>query len=467
MLFTNHSGWGCEEASRKYPPAPGVTSGLGGGVAPVVAEPLEGNLFVAVYPPFSVWSSKEIEAAKATFNRARLLRDQPFGLYVHVPFCVHRCQYCYYRSYAGQTERTIDEYVDAVLIELLSWTDRHWLAGLAADFVYVGGGTPTLLDPKALQRLLSGIDRRMPRASTAEVTVECAPRSTTRMRLRVLRDAGVTRLSLGVQELDDAVLKCNDRVHRVADALRALAEIRRAGFANVNVDLIAGLPGQTDRTFERSLDRLLESQPDSVTIYPLEIPRNTPLACRLRDETLVTQPASWEEKRGRIRRAFERLEACGYQMRSAYAAVRDPRRHGFQYQDLQYRGADFLGIGVSAFSYLGGIHCQNEASLDRWSQAVGKGRLPLKRAHVLSPEERLVRELVLQLKLGRADLSLLEERHGVDVRNRFAEPLAALSARGLLVVDCGSITLTRDGLLHADRLIQELYLPQHRGQEYW
>jgi oxygen-independent coproporphyrinogen-3 oxidase len=333
-------------------------------------------------------------------------------------------------------------------------------------FLYFGGGTPSLLPDARISRLLGELRRLFGDDALREVTFECAPQSVTAAKLAALRDGGVTRLSMGVQQLDDAVLQASGRVHMVADVTRAWALIGEVDFDVVNLDLMVGMVGETETSFFGSLARIIDMQPQSVTLYQMEVPQNTPLYRDLEGGALPVAPASWTTKHERLEEAFARLEAAGYTVRSAYAAVRDPERHVFVYQDEQYRGADLIGLGVSSFSYLSGVHQQNLAGLEGYLGAVQRGELPLGRAYALSTDERLVRELVLQLKLGCVDVEALQRRHGIDVVERFAAPLAALQEAGWLTVNDGAIELTRAGLVRADRLLRDFYRPEHRRVRY-
>ncbi len=269
-----------------------------------------------------------------------------------------------------------------------------------------------------------------------------------------------------MQQLDDDVLARNGRIHLVRDVERAYADILQAAFDIVNIDLMVGLVGETDESFHRSLDRVLDMAPDSVTIYQLEIPSHTPLYRAIQSGTLGTSVPSWEVKRSRLDQGFLRLEQAGYKVRSAYAAVRDLDRHRFLYMDEQYRGSDLLGIGVSAFSYLQGVHHQNLADFKPYTQHVLAGQLPLGRAYALSRKERLVREFILQLKLGKIERAHFRDKFGAELDRDFAEPLSRFSGLGWLEVDADSIKLTRQGLLRVDRMIPDFYLPEHRDVPY-
>lgn len=424
-------------------------------------EPVTGGYFVSAYPPFDYWSADQLDAYRDALGRTDSA-DEPLGLYVHIPFCEQRCDYCYYLSYEARSVPEIDEYLAALRKELALYGSQPAFRDRPFDFVYFGGGTPSLLSRDRLARLLDGLGETMSSARPRETTFECAPRSVTRAKLELLRDFGVTRISMGVQQLDDRVLRLNGRPHLVADIERAFDDIRQVGFDVVNLDLIVGLVGESDETFFSSLERVLEMAPDCVTVYQLEIPHNTPLFRDLGSDAVAGDLPDWPLKRQRLESAYERLAEDGYVQRSAYTAVRDTDRHGFIYQDAQYHGADLLGIGASSFSYLNGVHHQNAASLGDYLDAIDPDRLPLGRAYALSTEERFVREWALQIKLGSLDRDSFRAKFSIDPWQRFAPELRELVDHGWLEMDDTTATLTRAGLPRADRILTSFYLPAHR-----
>jgi coproporphyrinogen III oxidase-like Fe-S oxidoreductase len=428
-------------------------------------EPEAGNYFVSTYPPFSCWTPGAETAFRQWLDQPPAGDPPALGLYVHIPFCAERCHYCYYLSHDDRFADA-DAYLEALVGEFAAYGRTPALAGRPLEFVYVGGGTPSVLSTPRVRSLVDGLQRVAPWRHAREVTFECAPRSVTDDKAHVLRDAGVTRISLGVQQMDDRVLAANGRIHLVADVERACERIRRAGFDVVNLDLMTGLVGETDASFFESLEQTLALGPESVTIYQLEIPHNTPLYRAMRAGGQHALPAPWSVKRARLGAAMSRLETAGYTVRSAYSAVLDCARHRFVYQDEQYRGADLLGVGVSAFSCLGGINQQNLASLDAYLAARRRGDLPTWRAYALSPTERMVREFVLQLKLGGVDRATFGAKFGVDAVQAFAEPLAEASRRGWAAIDDDRVLVTRAGLLRIDRLLPAFYLPEHRDVRY-
>ncbi len=429
--------------------------------------PLEGNYFVSAYPPFSSWKKESTRNVLDLLDRPdRSEVEIPLGLYVHIPFCTVRCLYCYYLSYAGKSDDLIESYLEALVTELSIYGEKTALSGREVDFAYFGGGTPSIISAEQIDTLLAELGKILPWSALAEITFECAPTTITEDKLRALRDGGVTRISMGVQQLDDDVLKKNGRVHLVRDIEQAYEMFQRVGFDMVNLDLIVGLVGQSDGSFMTGVDRIIDMAPESVTIYQLEIPKNTPLYHLYHNNKLDSEPASWRLKRERLRKGFEKLEEAGYQLRSAYTAVREAAFRPFVYQDAQYRGGDLIGVGTSSFSYFAGAHYQNLTSVESYLESVQNGQLPIERTYFLNDEERLVREFILQLKLGRVDGTQFRSKFGIDIFERFAEPIAGFRRQGLLERRDDQIELTRDGLLEVDHMLPAFYLDVHRGVRY-
>lgn len=423
-------------------------------------EPELGKYFICAYPPFGLWTPDRVAAARQALT-APQRTSETLGLYIHIPFCVRRCDYCYYKSFADSTLGDRDQYLDYLDRELELYSRQPGVAGRKVNFVYFGGGTPSLLTAEQIARLLESAQRHFPWDEVEEVTFECAPDSVRGEKLDVMRRAGVTRVSLGVQQFDDRVLEANGRVHRVQSIERAYRVIRQCGFPTVNIDLMVGLVAETEATFQYSIERTLTFAPDSVTIYQLEIPHNTPLYRTVSENHDAVELAGWDVKHLRLATAMRCLLDSGYTLRSAYAAVRDPDRNQFLYQDAQYRGADLVGLGVASFSYFGGVHYQNTSTFDDYYAPLGRGDLPIERAYALSKEEQMAREFLLQLKLTRVPRDYFRRKFNVDVVARFAPALQEFRRQGLLTWDDRSINVTMAGLPRVDRMIRAMYLPAH------
>lgn len=434
--------------------------------APEDGESDVGNYFVSNYPPYSFWKPERAREALEAFD-APPAPGTALGLYIHIPFCRKRCHFCYFRVYTDKNAEEIQRYLDGLVRELSLLRNRRAVTGRRPDFVYFGGGTPSYLSVRQLSALADRLRDLVPWDRAEEVTFECEPGTLTEEKLRYLRRMGVTRLSLGVEHFDEDILRLNGRAHGAADIDRAYGLAREAGFPQINIDLIAGMMGDTDERWDRAVDRTLELKPDSVTIYQMEIPYNTSLYQDMIAKGLDVAPlADWRTKRRWTARAFERLEAAGYAVTSAYTAALDPARARFVYRDRLWTGADLLGLGVASFGHVGGTHYQNVHHWEPYLQKLAAGELPVFRALRTTPEERFIRELILQFKLGRIRPDYFRAKFGQDVRERFAGPLAELRRLGYLEEDGAELRLRREGLLRVDRLVHLFFLPEHRDARY-
>ena len=223
----------------------------------------------------------------------------------------------------------------------------------------------------------------------------------------------------------------------------------------MNIDLIAGMLGDTDEKWHAAVARTIELSPDSVTIYQMELPYNTTISSDLLKGAgqFADTVADWPTKRRWVREAFEALEQAGYTVGSAYTAVKNPETTHFVYRDQLWQGADLAALGVASFGHINGVHMQNLDSWGPYAAAVQRGEIPLNRGFRPTDRERLIREFVLQLKLGSVRPSYFQDKYGVDVLERFADALTSLRRDGyLLAADAGQITLTREGLLRVDIL---------------
>ena len=433
-----------------------------------VEETEVGSYFVANYPPFSVWTADQVQT-DALPALAAAPTDTPLGLYLHIPFCRKRCHFCYFRVYTDKNANEVQDYLDVLGREWELYAEQTAIVGRPLNFVYFGGGTPSFLSVRQLQGLVKRLNRVTPWSTAEEVTFECEPGTLTEPKLAAIRGLGVTRLSLGIENFDDGILELNGRAHRSAEIFRAYAYARSIEFPQINIDLIAGMLAETDENWRRCVEKTLELEPDSITIYQMELPFNTTISADVLqgrgqfDDTVVT----WSTKRRWVEEAFDQLERAGYSIGSAYTAVKDPGTTKFIYRDRLWQGADLAGLGVASFGHINGVHMQNLDSWGPYAAAVREGRIPLHRADRPTDEECLIRELVLQLKLGAVRSSYFQQKYDVDIRTRFGEALDSLIADGFVsAVDGDRISLTRDGLLRVDGLLPRFFLPEHTDIRY-
>src|SRR5205823_10066695 len=233
-----------------------------------------GNYFVSNYPPYSFWTRERVAEAFAALERPPA-PGTPLGVYLHIPFCRRRCHFCYFRVYTDKNSSEILRYLDAAIEELRLYAGRPFIGGRQPDFIYFGGGTPSYLSTRQLAYLTDGMKQLLPWDAAEEITFECEPGTLTEPKLRVIRDLGVSRLSLGIENFDDEILKANGRAHTSKEIEPSYRYARSIGFPQINIDLIAGMVGETPENWRECVRKTIELDPDSVTIYQMEIPYNT------------------------------------------------------------------------------------------------------------------------------------------------------------------------------------------------
>jgi oxygen-independent coproporphyrinogen-3 oxidase len=433
---------------------------------PVEKETTVGNYFVSNYPPFSFWKPEHVDDVTAALERAPAPAT-PLGVYLHIPFCRKRCHFCYFRVYTDKDSSAIKAYLDLAVRELELYGQKPFIGGRKPQFIYFGGGTPSYLSEGQLLDLTNRMKAILPWDAAEEVTFECEPGTLSDHKLKTIREVGVSRLSLGVENFSDHILDINGRAHRSREIHRAYHFARELDFPQINIDLIAGMVEETEENWKDCVARTLELAPDSVTIYQMEVPYNTQIYQEMKVAgRLVAPVADWQTKRHWVQYAFAELEKGGYTVASGYTAVKNPERTHFVYRDSLWQGADLIGLGVASFSHIGGTHFQNQHDFEPYLAALREGKLPIYRALTPTNEERLIRELVLQFKLGRISRNYFQKKFGTDVLSRFEGPVAQLQSSGALLVDGDWLRLTRDGLLQVDRLVHEFFLPEHRTARY-
>ena len=423
-----------------------------------------GSYFVSNYPPYSVWNAEALSEVRAAMDAPPA--DVALGLYLHIPFCRKRCKFCYFRVYVDKNASEVETYLAALSREIELVSKLPVIGGRPFRFVYFGGGTPSFLSAKQLRSLADRLQTSISWDQAEEVTFECEPGTLSESKINTLRELGVTRLSLGVENFSDAVLEENGRAHLSREIYKAWDWIVAADFPNVNIDLIAGMVGETWDNWKDNVRRTIELSPESVTIYQMELPYNTVYSKDLLGDSRETPVADWPTKRDWVDHAFSELKAAGYSVSSAYTMVKDKAKVNFSYRDHLFGGSDLLATGVASFGHVSGVHYQNK---DQWGDYVGDcsdGRLPLGRGYKPAPHQLLIREVILSLKLGRLDAAHFQTKYGVDIIERWRDVWRQYADEGWLEFTTDRITVNRQGLLRADGLLPALFEPEFQGVRY-
>jgi oxygen-independent coproporphyrinogen-3 oxidase len=424
-----------------------------------------GNYFVSNYPPFSQWRPEFVSDALAALNQPPRV-DHPLGLYIHIPFCRKRCHFCYFKVYTDKNASEIEVYLDALIKENEIYSRMPAFQGRKLRFAYFGGGTPSYVSEKQLHYLVDGLNRHVSWANAEEVTFECEPGTIQKPKLQTLKDIGVTRLSLGIEHFDDEILAANGRAHLSPEIYRAYQWAREVDFPQINIDLIAGMMGETEEKWKDAIKRAIDLQPDSVTIYQMELPYNTVISQDILKKGMTSPIAGWSIKRHWLDYAFEQFLAHDYEIAGTDIVATKKKTCRFIYRDALWHGGDMIGIGVSSFSHFGGVNFQNAHNFEEYVRILNEDRLPLLRAVSLTPKQRLIREMVLQLKTGWLDTGYFQKKFGVDIWKEFQPVYDDLQNKNLLHRDNGTISLTRDGLLKVDHFLLDFFEPELRTVRY-
>jgi oxygen-independent coproporphyrinogen III oxidase len=371
----------------------------------------------------------------------------PIGIYIHVPFCIARCNYCAFVTNLYRPDLA-ERYVDAVRKEIRLWVNRPGSAVISddaeVDTIYFGGGTPSLLAPPRIADIIEAVRSSFRVIEAPEITMEINPATADRSAICEFALAGVNRASLGVQSLDDIELAAMGRLHKANQAITTYQDLRYAGFENISIDLIAGFPGQSRKSLRASLDKVAELQPEHLSIYLLELKSGTKLASMIRDGQM---PPLDEDLSADL---YEDIclfaEKAGYQQ---YEISNFARNGRFALHNLKYwQDQRYIGFGPGAHGMTGRARYANLDDLEDYDQAIGEGRLPFQSLTEMTPMTRFKDALIMGLRLVKGiDLDLLGKRYQVDAGAFVMETIGDLQPADLFVLERDNLVLTPRGRL--------------------
>ena len=370
------------------------------------------------------------------------------GAYLHLPFCVERCGYCSFNT-APYTPNAMDRFVAALLREIDLVSRSPWSRSITLRSVFLGGGTPSLATPEAMAAILETLRTRFVVEPGAEITVECNPESVSHERLAGYRRAGVNRISLGVQSLDDRILLTLDRQHSARDARLAFDVARAAGFGNISADLIYGLPGLDTATWETTVSGVIDWEPDHLSAYALALDEGS-----LWHAAGVKGLPADDEFAAQYERLVCLAREAGYEHYEISNYARPGQRS--DHNQIYWRAEEYLGLGPGAAGFLGDVRYVNVKPIERYCVLSESEQLPVGSHETLTPRQRLAERLILGLRTrDGVPAAWIEERIAIE-DGRLPGLLEAWKERGLLVEENGRVTLTEAGFLLSDALFIEM-----------
>ncbi len=372
------------------------------------------------------------------------MEQQPAGIYIHIPFCIHKCRYCDFYSSTDLNLR--DNFIAALQREITLAPDPG-----PADSLYFGGGTPSLLDPDQVAAVITAARTRFHLSTDTEITLEVNPGTVDRQRLSDFKAAGVNRLNLGIQSFNDANLTFLGRIHNAAEATRAVDAARAAGFDNLGLDIIYGLPGQTAADLRRDLESAAALSPEHLACYLLTYEKGTMLDKQREQGAVVPLPENTTADLFLLNRDFlDRLGYAQYEISNFSRSERYQSRHNRKYWNF----APYIGLGPSAHSFLAPVRYWNHRDLEPYLGDLEKGRLPIKEKESLSAKQQKIEAIYLGLRQTRGiSIADFNQRFSVDFKVLYEAVLSDPLLDKLLERDADFCRLTPEGMLVMDTVV--------------
>jgi oxygen-independent coproporphyrinogen-3 oxidase len=394
--------------------------------------------FYTNYPFFKYWRKD---------NNDKLLLTDGINIYIHIPFCIQICDYCFYMKELIKSKNQVDEYIDHVCKEMALVSEACHLKNRKVNSIYIGGGTPSVLTEQQFKKLIEALHKHHS-IQDAEFTFEAEPGTFSRSKLEWYKDSGVNRISMGVQSFDDHIIKLSSRKHTVAQAIHSIDLVKEAGGFVVNIDLLSGLAGEKPESWDRSVDIALQQRIDMLTIYKMKAYANTVFFQKGVHKDEIELPSK-EQEVAFMKRALQKVDEAGYHRWSTFAFTRDGLLH--RYAENSWRGGDVIAYGVSSFGKIGNINYQNSNNTPLYFEKINNGEMPVARTYKLSCKDLIVKELLLcAARLSSYRKSEFIQKFGFDYFDLIPDVIGQLVEKGYITDNREELTLTKQGILFGD-----------------
>ncbi|UCH96074.1 MAG: radical SAM family heme chaperone HemW [Candidatus Aminicenantes bacterium] len=411
--------------------------------------------FVTNYPHFRYWKKPAIND---------LLSAPPLNIYLHVPFCIRKCAYCYYRTETYKNKAQLDGYTAALCQEMRLSSHQFNCHQRPVNSIYIGGGTPSLLPVSQLERIIDCLHENF-NIETPEFTIEAEPRTISPKKVSAYKEMGINRISIGIQSFNDEIIKLSGREHTAEKALKAIDIVKDAGDIVINIDLLSGLAGETNNTWVETIDTAISTKVHNITVYRMEVYLNTEFFKKSVRKKVLQLPSEAQELE-LMKVALEKFDDSNYKPWSFFTVTRDGEfQH--QYATNLWKGEDCLALGPSGFGTLGYYNYQNSNELDSYLAYIKKEQLPIIRAHRLTSKDLMLKDLMLGMKLCRLSRNDFVNRHGFDFCDAVPGTMEELCSEDYILLEEDTITLTPKGILYGDYVGKRvaLALKQYIGMD--
>jgi len=417
--------------------------------------PLSRKDFIANYPHFRYWKNNSV---------ASLLQPEPLNIYLHIPFCAQKCSYCYYKTEGYRNPAQLQRYIEGLCKEMKLVSRQFNLQKRPVKSIYIGGGTPSLLNDDMLGQILASLKEHF-QIDEPEFTLEAEPRTINEKKLATLKKFGVTRMSIGVQSFNDEIIKKSGRNHSAQKALDAVKLIKEHSDITINIDLLSGLAGETMETWKGSVDTAIAAGVHNITVYKMEVYLNTEFFSQSVRKKLIELPSE-EQELEFMKAAIEKFKAANYKPWSFFTFTRDGGFH-HQYASNLWKGEDCCAMGSSAFGLLGKYNYQNANEVDAYLGMVDEKKIPIIRAYEMTNKDIMLRDILLGMKLAEMNRSDFVAKHGFDFCELIPGTIEELVEKEFIQLDEHKIALAPKGILYGDYVGKRLAysLKNHLGDD--
>ena len=375
---------------------------------------------------------------------------QSLGLYIHIPYCIHKCGYCDFNSHPIKRDE-IDTYVDALIVELNYYAQKY-SSGRIVNTIFLGGGTPTTLSVSQLERILKECEKKFKVTADAEITIEANPATICTDQLKSIRQTGYNRISVGVQSFDEAELRTLDRAHGAKEIHCTVDRAREAGFNNLSLDLMFAIPNQTLENWENNLRQALDKSPEHLSTYNLTIEKGTTF-WKLQSNGKLTMPDS-DHQLELYKRTIELLKKNGFHHYeiSNFSRPGKECRHNITY----WQNTNTLGLGAGASSYMNGLRSKNTNLPAHYIRKTQENHISVESSESLEPRQAMGETIMLGLRLIRGvNINQFEDRFQTSFKVIFGNIIASLKEKDLIIVEKDQLRLSEKGLFLADSVTLE------------
>lgn len=410
---------------------------------------LRRDIPISIYPPIMLYNKKD---AKNVFDPV-IEGSSKASLYIHIPFCPRKCDFCYFTSFTSGMSN-VKAYIKKLCEEIAYIGTKEAIKNKIIDSIYIGGGTPTYITEECFSQLFTSIREHFNLSSDVEINVEVRPgNEATTDKLKFLKNAGVNRVSIGMQSFDDTVLQANGRNCSVNDGIELIGRLDKVGLDNYNIDIMSGMLLETEESWNYTINQLLKISPTNITVYKMQLYENSKLTQHCREKGIKTMTE--EQELSYIRHFYEVLLGNGYELMSSTYSFSKGSQYASKYRQYRNEGEDLIALGIAANGILNGCVYQKTYDMDSYMN----GNFEPTSAYRMPDNEIILRGIILGMKCGKIDRAKFAEKYKVDPYEYFTQ-FKEMEKLGFVEITPDLVKVSYDLIFFIDDLIRTFFMPE-------